>query len=171
MYCSFIPVSALSIKPDVPIQTNISGITEIFKFDGKNTHANMTKDPSISVKKRRKSLGTKELKIQTKKEPFAMPALQSLAPASRRISDNSTSGKGNRLQMEFSGWSCDFRKLPRVKLRGLHPSFTSVDCLTPANPSLQSGLQRLNWLDFLCISCYYRRDLPEVENPSSWRLL
>jgi len=40
-------------------------ITEIFKFDCKNSHANMMKNPSISVKKRRKLFAGNNLNLQT----------------------------------------------------------------------------------------------------------
>jgi len=77
---------------------------EIFKFDGKNSHANMTKDPSISVKLCRKSFCRKGLDLQDKTIAFRFDFFEIKAPASRRINGNST-----REFRSFSMKTCLFR--------------------------------------------------------------
>ena len=54
-----------SIRRDVPIPGDEWGVMGIFKFDGKFTRANTTKDPSIFVKTCRKSLLYNNLNLQT----------------------------------------------------------------------------------------------------------
>ena len=75
--------------------------SDLFKNIAKNLHANMIKDPSFSVKKRRNSLVYKDFILQDQIQPFDM--------ASHRISDNSTKGKGFQLQMRF----CSFLRFAK----------------------------------------------------------
>jgi len=72
---------------------------EIFKFDGKITHAKMMKDPWISVKSCCNLLLYKELRLQRLDLAFRFDFFEIKAPASRRISYNSTSDKDLHLQM------------------------------------------------------------------------
>jgi len=59
------------MKQDVSMWSDFSGVAEIFKFDGQNNHAKMTKNPSIFVKTCRKSLLRNNFTLQIAKLTFA----------------------------------------------------------------------------------------------------
>ena len=69
---------------------------------------NLTRDPSISVKILRNLLKNKDLRLQRYNLAFRLDFFEIKAPASRRISNNSTRYKRFQLQMEYFQTSIDY---------------------------------------------------------------